>query len=94
MPRLALFDDFTSERCDSPAHRLSSSHCRRNSKIVPVDQHSTTQCHSVSNSLLTGTADRTPKRDSEDVHTPSRSQSINIHKRSPHIVFPVGGGII
>ncbi|GBL94938.1 putative RNA-binding protein 19 [Araneus ventricosus] len=62
-------------------HTLSSL-CRRNSKVIPVDQHTTTQYRSASNSLLACTADRTPKRDFKDVRTSWRSQSINIHSLS------------
>ncbi|GBM54338.1 hypothetical protein AVEN_259201-1 [Araneus ventricosus] len=43
-----------------------------------------TQYRSASNSLLTRTADRTPKRDSKDVRTPRRSQSINTFKVDSH----------
>ncbi|GBN66659.1 hypothetical protein AVEN_265551-1 [Araneus ventricosus] len=43
-----------------------------------------TQYRSVSNSLLARTADRTPKRDSKDVRTPRRSQSINAFKVDQH----------
>ncbi|GBN83159.1 hypothetical protein AVEN_5844-1 [Araneus ventricosus] len=59
----------------------SSSHCTRNSKVVPVAQHTNTQYRSASNNLLARTADRSPKRDSKDFRTPRRSLSINIHSR-------------
>ncbi|GBL98318.1 hypothetical protein AVEN_106052-1, partial [Araneus ventricosus] len=50
--------------------------------------NNTAQYRSASNSLLARTADITPKRDSKDVRTPRRSQSINIHSlRDPNILL-------
>ncbi|GBL80838.1 hypothetical protein AVEN_118523-1, partial [Araneus ventricosus] len=80
-------DEFSSTE-DRHAHCLSSNLCRRNSKVVPVDQHTTTQYRSASNSLLARTADKTPMRDPKDARTPKRSQSINTFKVFQHSLTP------
>ncbi|GBN32027.1 hypothetical protein AVEN_165770-1 [Araneus ventricosus] len=68
------------------AHHLSSSHCRRNSKVGPVDQHTATQNRSASNSLLASKADRTPKTFALQ-GDPSRSTFSSPSKSSPYIVY-------
>ncbi|GBN64934.1 hypothetical protein AVEN_23300-1 [Araneus ventricosus] len=71
--------------CTLNSAQLTISHCRRNSKVVSVDHHTTIQYRSASNSLLARTADRSPKRDSKefvlqgDPSRSTRSKSINIH---------------
>ncbi|GBN44606.1 hypothetical protein AVEN_36298-1 [Araneus ventricosus] len=69
----------------SPADQLSMQ-----TKLQSRSNRSThsTQYLSVSNSLLVRTADRTPKRDSKDVSTPRRSQSINTFKLDQHSLLP------
>ncbi|GBM36076.1 hypothetical protein AVEN_221239-1 [Araneus ventricosus] len=67
----------------------ASSHCRRNSKSFPMDQH---YYRLASNGLLARTADRTPKT-FELQGDPSRSTHPPSSKRSPYIVYPAGRDI-